>query len=417
MEVADLFAGSRWQSPLLPYPAEEHFVLLMIPGPIAVDERVIAILNRPAMNPHGADHMAVLRELFDALRVLFRTEAWVTVIAGSGRTGLEAAIVSSVEPEDATVHLVNGSFGELMVDITRRTGAQAAVVEGPWGGPVDLDAVEEAVERARPKLVTMVHSETSTGATHELEAVGQICRRWNALFMVDAVSSIATLPFAMDEAGVDLAVSASNKGIGALHGLSMVGVSGRAQRDMKTRKIPCQSYSLDLRRWDEMYFNAAEGSRRRSAYPPPTHLVYALLEACRLALDEGLHARWARCRRFAEATRAAVRAAAIHLFAEPTVISDSITAIVIPKGLDGSAILRDMEAQGIQIAGTVGRPSPVSGRLLRISHQGIQASEALLLPTLVVLERAMRTAGHPVALGTMLSAATQTLEDWEKDQQ
>jgi (S)-ureidoglycine-glyoxylate aminotransferase len=384
---------------------------LMIPGPIAVDERIVAALNRPAMNPHGREHMEVLEDLFQALRALFQTESWVTAIGGSGRTGLEAAIASVIERGDATVHIINGSFGELMVDIAVRVGARVVSLPGRWGRPVDLGEVEEVVRRERPRLVTMVHSETSTGAVHDVASVSRISRRYEALFMVDAISSIGTIPFAMDEMDIDLAVSASNKGVGALHGMAMVGVSARGRQAMKARQTPCQSFALDLLRWEETYFHPPEGRRPRSAYPPPTHLVYALQLACRLALDEGLPARWARCRRMARATRAAVETAGLKVFPEPEVVGDSITAIVVPDGVDGDAVLRDMEAQGVLIAGTVGRPSPVSGKLWRVSHQGVQATEEMLIPTLSALERSLRAAGHAVAPGTMVSACQASLGD------
>jgi alanine-glyoxylate transaminase/serine-glyoxylate transaminase/serine-pyruvate transaminase len=262
----------------------------------------------------------------------------------------------------------------------------------------------------------MVHSETSTGAVHDIAEVGRISHHYDALFMVDAISSIGTIPFAMDEMGVDLAVSASNKGVGALHGMTMVGVSERSRQAMKARQTACQSYALDLLRWDETYFHRPEGTPR-SAYPPPTHLVYALQLASRLALEEGLPARWARCRRMAQATRAAIEAAGLKVFPEPQVVGDSITAIEVPPGIDGGAVLADMEAQGVSIAGTVGRPSPVSGRLWRLSHQGIQATEAMLVPTLAAMERSLIAAGHAVAPDTMVSAFEASLGQLEGSEQ
>jgi (S)-ureidoglycine-glyoxylate aminotransferase len=401
---------ARCPSPQRPGIAEDLYMLLMIPGPIEVEPRVIAAMNRPAVNPHGRDFMAVLDKLFQVLQEVFQTESWVTAIAGTGRTGLEAAIASAVEPDQATVHIVNGSFGELMVEIASRVGTRIHTVGGRWGGPVDLDAVENTVRQVRPKVVTMVHCETSTGtAYHELQAVSRICSQYGALFMVDAVSAIGTMPFYMDEAGVDLAVAASNKGLGALHGLTMIGVSDRAKEVMAKRSAPCQSYSMDLHRWDELYFHSAS-DRRRSAYPPPTHLVYALLEACRLLMEEGLSARWRRCQRFAEATRQALAAANLEIFPDPSLASASVTAIVIPAGIDGAAVLKDMEAHGVQIAGTVGRISPITGRIWRISHQGIQASEVMLIPTLAVFEASLRRAGYPVAPGTMVSTFQEAIE-------
>ncbi len=382
-------------------------MLLMTPGPIAVDPRVIVAAQKPAITPDHRSFMEVLDDVFQKLRTTFRTESWVTVLPGSGRVGLEAAIISVIEPGDRAVHLVNGAFGELAVDIAKRAGAQVTVVEGPWGGPIDLEAVERTIRETRPKLVTLVHSETSTGALYAPYEVGWISHKYGALFMMDIISSYANMRFEMDAMECDLAVASSNKGIGSLHGLNLVGVSTRALDAMNARKTPCSSYSYDLKRWNDMYFGKTTG--RRNATPPPTHLVYALHEACRQLVEEGLEERWARCHRFAEATRAAVRAAGLQVFPDENVMGDCVAAIRLPEGVEGPEIIRRMEADGVLVAGSVARPSPVSGKLIRISHQGIQASAEMLIPTLAVFERTLRRLGVRLERGTMVKAFEECL--------
>jgi alanine-glyoxylate transaminase/serine-glyoxylate transaminase/serine-pyruvate transaminase len=377
-------------------------VLLMTPGPVAVDQRVIAVMNRPAITPNSRVFMDVLQDVLQKLRTIFCTESWVAVLPGSGRMGLEAAIVSALEHGDRSVHLVNGAFGELMVEIAQRAGAQVTVVEGEWGGPVNLEAVEQAIQKVRPRLVTMVHSETSTGALYSPYEIGSLSHHYGALFMVDAISSLGNMPVQMDAMDADFTVAASNKGLGSLHGLSMVGVSERACQAMDARQTTCHSLSLDLKRWNDMYFNRQ--SERRVATPPPTHLIFALQEACRLVLEEGLETRWSRCHRYATATRRAVEAAGLKIFPDQNLAGDCVTAIQVPEGLQSEKILQDMEAYGVLIAGTVARPSPISGRLLRISHQGIQASEEMLIPTLAALERTLRGLGYPIGRGVMVIA-------------
>jgi alanine-glyoxylate transaminase/serine-glyoxylate transaminase/serine-pyruvate transaminase len=383
-------------------------VLLMTPGPVAVDQRVIAVMNRPAITPNSRVFMDVLQDVLQKLRTIFCTESWVAVLPGSGRMGLEAAIVSALEHGDRSVHLVNGAFGELMVEIAQRAGAQVTVVEGEWGGPVNLEAVEQAIQKVRPKLVTMVHSETSTGALYSPYEIGSLTHRYGALFMVDAISSLGNMPVQMDAMDADFTVAASNKGLGSLHGLSMVGVSERACQAMDARQTTCHSLSLDLKRWNDMYFN--KQSDRRVATPPPTHLIFALQEACRLVLEEGLETRWSRCHRYATATRQGVEAAGLEIFPDQDLLGDCVTAVRVPEGLQSEKILQDMEAYGVLIAGTVARPSPISGRLLRISHQGIQASEEMLIPTLAALERTLRGLGYPIGRGAMVIAFEDCLE-------
>jgi alanine-glyoxylate transaminase/serine-glyoxylate transaminase/serine-pyruvate transaminase len=377
-------------------------VLLMTPGPVAVDQRVIAVMNRPAITPNSRVFMDVLQDVLQKLRTIFCTESWVAVLPGSGRMGLEAAIVSALEHGDRSVHLVNGAFGELVVEIAQRAGAQVTIVEGEWGGPVNLEAVEQAIQKVRPRLVTMVHSETSTGALYSPYEIGSLSHHYGALFMVDAISSLGNMPVQMDAMDADFTVAASNKGLGSLHGLSMVGVSERACQAMDARQTTCHSLSLDLKRWNDMYFNRQ--SERRVATPPPTHLIFALQEACRLVLEEGLETRWSRCHRYATATRRAVEAAGLKIFPDQNLAGDCVTAIQVPEGLQSEKILQDMEAYGVLIAGTVARPSPISGRLLRISHQGIQASEEMLIPTLAALERTLRGLGYPIGRGVMVIA-------------
>ncbi len=383
-------------------------MLLMTPGPIALDPRVIAVVNRPAITPEHPSFMTVMHDVFQKLRTVFQTQSWVTVLPGSGRIGLEASLVSVLEPGDCSVHLVNGAFGELAVDIARRVGAQVTVLPGRWGGPLDLEALEATVRRVRPKLVTLVHCETSTGALYDPIEISRISHEYGALFMMDAISSVCNVPFGMDAMGCDLAVAASNKGVGSLHGLAMVGVSERARQVMAERKTTCSSWSLDLKRWNDMYFAKTEG--KRNATPPPTHLIYSLQEACRLLLEEGLDAHWSRIRRFAQATRRAVETVGLEIFPDRDLISDCVTSIRVPEGMDGPAILKDMEANGVLIAGAVNRPGPVTGRLLRISHQGVQATAEMLAPTLSTFECTLRRQGYPIEPGAMVGAFEAALD-------
>ncbi|MGQ9585060.1 MAG: pyridoxal-phosphate-dependent aminotransferase family protein [Anaerolineae bacterium] len=381
-------------------------MLVMTPGPIAVDQRVIAAMNRPATTHQHRLFGEALDNLMQMLRTLFRTESWVTVLPGSGRLGLEAAIVSVVERGDRTVHVVNGTFASWGAEIARRAGAEPTIVEGRWGGPLDPEAVERAVETARPRLVAMVHSETSTGALYGLREVAEICRRRDALLLVDVISSVGCMPFEMDAAGVDLAVCTSNKGLGSIIGLSLVGVSKRAYQAMDSRRTPCQSYALDLKRWKDMFFD--KPFPRSYPVVPSTHLVYALQEACRLALEEGLEARWARHGQYAEATRQAVEAVGLTLFPDRNLAGNCVTAVRVPEGLQESDIIRGMEANGVLISGSM--PGPSKGQLFRLSHQGVQASEEMLVPTLAALERTLRGLGYPSERGALVAAFEAALE-------
>ncbi len=380
-------------------------MLMMNAGPVAVEQRVIAAMNRPALSHQSAQFRGVLNDVLDKLKIVCGTESWVTVLPGSGRLGLEAAISSVVERGDRTVHIVNGAFAAWAPEFASRAGAETTTLKGRLGGPIDLPKAEELIAAVRPKLVTLAHSETSTGALYDLTPIERICRRHDALLMVDAVSSVGVMPFCMDAMGVDLACTTSNKGLGSLNGLSMVGVSERAYAAMDARKTPCQSWSLDLKRWKDSFF----GKPPPTGFPvvPSTHLVFALQEALNHILEEGLEARWARHHRYAAAVRKAVKSIGLQTFPDEGLESDCVTAIRCPEGIQEPQIRKGLAAHGVAISGCM---PDLQGRVFRISHQGIQASDEMLIPTLVALERTLCDLGIQVPRGTMASVFVRALD-------
>ncbi|MBM4050098.1 MAG: alanine--glyoxylate aminotransferase family protein, partial [Planctomycetes bacterium] len=264
-------------------------MLIMTPGPIAVDDRVIAAMQRPVIPHYHPSFIQTMDDTMGMLKRIFGTSGDAIILPGSARIGLEAGVCSVVERGDKTLHIVNGCFGKWVSEIAARAGAVPTVLESEWGGVLDLNRVEDALKKAAYKLVTVVHSETSTGAVNPIREIGEIIRRHSALYMVDAISSLGALPLAMDEMGIDLCATGSQKALGSITGLSVVGVAPRAFEVMRARKQVCQSYALDLSRWPGMFLN--KQSSRPYPVIPSTHLVYALQTACRLLLEEGLPAR------------------------------------------------------------------------------------------------------------------------------
>lgn len=381
-------------------------MLLMTPGPIEVDERVVAAAHQPAIYHQAPQFYQTVDDTIAMLRTIYGTRSDVIILPGSGRLGLEAAICSVVEPGDATLHLQNGTFAAMSVDIARAAGADATVLEGRWGGPLDLDAVRAQLRRRHYKMLLLTQSETSTGACYPVAAVAKLCAEVDTLCFVDGISSIGSIEFEMDRMGADLAVSGSHKSIGALMGLSMVGVSERAYAAMQARRVACHSYSLNLLRWRQVFFG--QPAPRRFPVIPSPHMVLALHEACRLALAEGMPARWRRHSRFAEATRRAVSALGLELFPDKEVAADSITAVRVPAGLRESDILARMaDKYQVMIGGSLW--GATHGKLFRISHQSVQASRECLVPTLTALENTLADLGFPVERGRALAAFEQSL--------
>ncbi|MCL4466739.1 MAG: alanine--glyoxylate aminotransferase family protein [Chloroflexi bacterium] len=382
-------------------------MLLMTPGPIEIDERVIEAAHRPAVYHQTLEFFQTMDDTIDLLRAVFRTKSDVIVMPGSGRLGLEAAICSVIERGDPTLHLHNGAFSGFSLDIARRSGAETTVLESRWGGPLNLDAVRAALKAKHYKLLLMVQSETSTGAYYSVSDVADLCREFDTLCFVDGISSIGSLEFEMDEMGADLAVGASHKCVGALMGLSMIGVSEKAYAAMRARRSVCQSYALDLLRWKQLFF----GRPAPRPYPviPSPHLVLALQEACRLAVAEGMPARWQRHHRFAEATRQAVESIGLSLYPDRDLAADSVTAVRLPDGVTEKALLERMaDAYQVMIGGSLW--GITQGKLFRISHMSVQASRDFLAPTLEALESSLDDLGYRVEKGRALAAFDRALE-------
>ena len=370
-------------------------MLLMTPGPVAVDERVIRAMNRPAIAHYHPEYFEVFNETTEMLKSIFGTSGDVIILPGSGRVGMEASIVSIADPGDRILCIVSGTFGRWFVQIAERAKCEVKILEGKWGGAINPEEVEKILKEEEFKAVTVVHSETSTGARNPIETIGRICKGHDVLCIVDAISSVGCMHLDMGKMNIDLCVSAPQKGIGGIVGLALVGVSERAYKVMEEKKEICQSFALDLRRWRDQFF----GHDYPRPYPviPSTHLVYALDEACKLIVEEGLENRLSRCCKVAQAVRKAIRALGLELFPEEEIASDSLTAVKPPEGISESDITRTMrEKYDVMVGGSV---FELKGKLFRISHMGVQASMNYLIPTLAALERTLVDLGYKVEFG------------------
>ena len=380
-------------------------MLLMTPGPVAVDERIIEAMNRPAIAHYHPEYFDVFNKTMEMLKSVFGTSGDVIILPGSGRVGMEASIVSIADPGDRILCIVTGTFGRWFVQIAKRARCKVRILEGKWGGAINPEEVEKILKEEEFKAVTVVHSETSTGACNPIETVGKICKDYEVLHIVDAISSLGCMNLNMDKMNIDLCLSASQKGIGGIVGLALVGVSDRAYKVMKEKKEISQSFALDLKRWRDQFF----GHEYPRPYPviPSTHLVYALNEACKLIMEEGLENRLSRCRKVAQAVRKSMRALGLELFPEERDAADSLTAVKPPEGISDSDIVHTMrEKYDVMIGGSI---FELKGKLFRISHMGVQASMNYLVPTLAALERTLVDLGYKVKFGTGVGRLIESL--------
>jgi aspartate aminotransferase-like enzyme len=384
--------------------------VLMIPGPTELPPPVIQALNRPPSIQYDTSFdEGQLEPTTLALRDIFQTRGEVILLPGSGRTALEAGAVSLIEPGDRVLVIGAGQFGILMREIMNRVGATWTEFPVELGRPLDLSALRAEAERLRPKAITLVHNETSTGTTYPAAEVGKIARSVDALFLLDTVSSLAGLDVRTDEWGVDLNMTGSQKCLAAPLGTALVAVSERAWAAMERRTRKASSLVYDLLRWKEHWIPESRGGRvkdgapRRQPVSIPTHLTAAMNVAARLILEEGLANRFRRHAVAGAALRAGVQAMGLEMFPDASLWSNTVSCIVAPKNIATAAVVERMrDAYGILIGTGLDK---IRTTTLRIGTMGVTASPLYVLPTLSALELALRDLGAKCEPGAGLAAA------------
>jgi len=397
-------------SPVLNWAQCHTRPVLMIPGPTELPFPVIQAMNQPPTIQYDKsfDEM-VLEPTVLALREVFQTRGEVIIMPGSGRTALEAAAVSVIEPGDRVLVIVAGVFGMLMREIMTRAGAEVTELTVELGARLDLPRLAAEVDRVRPKAITLVHNETSTGTTYPAAEVGRLARDAGALFMLDTVSAIAGIDVRTDEWGVDLNMTGSQKCLAAPLGMALVSVSDRAWEAMERRKQKSSSLVYDLLRWKERWIPASRGGQVPDGAPRsqpvsiPTHLTAAMRVAARLILEEGLPHRFRRHEVAAAALRAGVKAMGLAMFADPAVLSNTVACFKTPGGIEPSAVVARMRDRYGILVGT--GLDKIRATTLRVGTMGMTASPQYVLPTLAALEMALRDLGHAAEPGAGVAGA------------
>jgi alanine-glyoxylate transaminase/serine-glyoxylate transaminase/serine-pyruvate transaminase len=343
-----------------------------------------------------------MNDIQSSLRMVFETEHRFTIaISGTGSAGMEASIVNLVEPGDSVVVGINGVFGTRLASVVDRCGGKAIRVEVPWGQCIQPEAVEEALVRSGPvKAVAIVHAETSTGAWQPLEDIGALCRRHDALFVVDAVTSLGGLPVQVDRLGMDVCYSGTQKCLSCPPGLSPFTMSERALSAVKSRRTPCQSWYLDMGLIAEYW---AEGSRAYH-HTAPISMLYGLREALRLIEEEGLAARYARHQTNSDALLAGLEALGLFPLPPPGRRLPMLNCVIVPSQIPEADIRARLLSQyGIEIGGGLG---PLKGNVWRIGLMGESSTEANVLTLLNALEALFLEGGWLGTPGVALQAAS-----------
>ena len=378
--------------------------LLLGPGPSLVHPRVLRAMSTPLLGHLDPKFLEIMNEVQAQLRAVFRTSNPFTIaVSGTGSAGMEMALVNLLEPGDTAVVVVAGVFGTRMADIVGRTGARLVKIEVPWGRVCEPAQIEEALKKeGKVKLVALVHAETSTGAQAPLEGVGRICHAHGALLVVDTVTSLGGVPVDVDGWEADAVYSGTQKCLSCPPGLAPLTLSQRALDAVKARKTKVQSWYLDCGMIADYW---AEG-KRVYHHTAPITMVYAIREALRLVLEEGLEARFARHRRNSAALMAGVAALGGRPQAQEGHRLPSLNCATVPEGVDEAAVRKFLLAErDIEIGGGLG---PLAGKVWRIGLMGESSRQENVLAVLAALEQALARQGRKVQPGAAVAAALQS---------
>ncbi len=346
--------------------------LLLGPGPSNAHPRVLEALGRPLLGHLDPAFLALMDEVQERLRRLYATQNALTLpLSATGSAGMEACLANLLEPGDRVVVGVAGVFGERMAEVARRIGAEVTCVETEPGTPLDADAMADAIDRTRPRVVSFVHAETSTGVLQPVEDIASAARRHDAFTVLDCVTSLGGVPVSLDAWGIDAAYSGTQKCLSVPPGLSPVSFSSRALERVRGRRRPVQSWYLDVSLLAG-YF----GGERVYHHTAPISMIYGLLEGLRVVEEEGMGARAARHRR----ASAALLEALAPLGFEPLVAAPfrlpPLTTLRLPDAVvragEASVRRRLLDEHGIEVGGALG---PLAGRVWRVGLMGENARQ------------------------------------------
>ena len=374
--------------------------IMLTPGPSNVDPRVYRALATPIVGHLDPWFTGMMSDVQVLLRRVFQTNNRTTFpISASGSGGIEASVVNPLEAGDEALICVNGVFSERMAIIAERTPAKVTRVEAPYGKPVDPDDVRRAGKGKKVKVVGLAHGESSTSVAHRIADFRKVADELGALLVVDTVSTLAGMPLDVDGTKIDICFSGSQKAISAPPGLSPITVSARAEEALLARKSKVQSWYFDLTTTMNYW-----GKERTYHHTAPISLIFALREALRIVLEEGLEARWLRHSQNQQALIAGLEAMGLKLFVEnPKDRMITVTGLHVPSGVDDHKVRQQLlDEFNIEIAGGFG---PLKGKLWRVGLMGYSCQQNNVLLFLSALEKVLLDQGHRVPSGAGVAAA------------
>ncbi|MDD5655547.1 MAG: alanine--glyoxylate aminotransferase family protein [Candidatus Omnitrophica bacterium] len=367
---------------------------LLTPGPTPLPPQVCEAMSRPIIHHRTPQFQAVLKEALEGLKYVYQTKNDIFILASSGTGAMETAVVNLLSPGDTAIVAEAGKFGERWTELCKAYGINAEVIKVPWGQAPSAKEIKVKIEALKPKVVFATLCETSTGAAADIKAIGEVVKASAAVLVVDAISGLGAIDIQTDNWSVDVVVSGSQKGLMLPPGLAFLSVSPKAWDLVTQSKSP--RYYFDLK--------AAKKAldKTDTPYTPAVTLVIALNEALKMMRQDGLENTFARHKKMADATRAALTALGMELFTTQDAISDAVTAARVPQGIDGEKLVKTMrDTYGITIAGG---QSELKGKVIRVAHMGF-IEEFDIIAGISCLEKVLKQMGHKFELGAGVKAA------------
>ena len=355
--------------------------LLLGPGPSNAHPSVLQAIALPPIGHLDPFYVNLMSEVQELLRYAWQTDNRLTLpMSGTGSAAMEATLANIVEPEETVLVAVNGYFGHRLVDMAERYQAKVKTINKSWGEAFTIEEIDQALNKYRPTILAMVHAETSTGVCQPMDQIGDLCRKYGSLLLLDTVTSLGGVPLFIDEWKIDLAYSCSQKGLSCPPGLGPFTMGPRAEEKLKSRKNKVPNWYLDV-----SLLNKYWGSDRVYHHTAPVNMNFGIREALRLLAEEGLEKSWARHQQNAKDLWTGLESIGLELHVVEEYRLPTLTTVKIPDGIDGKAFsLYLLNNYGIEIGGGLGE---LAGKVWRIGLMGYNSTPENVVKILNIFEK------------------------------
>lgn len=375
--------------------------LLMIPGPTNVDPTVLRSMARPTISHTSTTFASIFKETMTDLGRIFKTNDTILPLAGSGTLGAEIALANIIEPGDKVLAISGGYFGDRLAEVAAAVGAKVDRLEVTWGSAVRKEDVERKLSGTVYKAMLAVHVDTSTGVANPVKELGELAKSKGVLFVLDTVCSMGGMDVQVDNWGIDICFTGSQKALAIPPGIAIISFNSKALAVREERKTLPTSYYGDVKRWMPVLQDPT-----KYFATPAVNMFYALHQSCKMILSEGLEERFARHAKLAAAFRAGLRAMGLQLLCDDAAASNTLTVTRYPTGVRDAEFRKAMaEDYGVVVAGGLG---PLKERVFRVGHMG-NLNRNDVLATLSAIEGSLEKQGYHFQPGSGVSAANRTL--------